>query len=241
MYLSKPQWSKLTSTLTDDNQILLPQYQHRNFKLEGPQPTYLCKTIPVTFNKEVITCWTDGSLTNKAKSSVWYGLNNISNVVFETAGEKSVFNAEAQAIECALYNMPLSKHCNIITDSKSLVQAVKSIIQTMQQKIHLLPHNSNQNQILSFTKSVMYQFSKDHKYATVLHSILFQILQRQVQYNTKVQFFHVYSHLIDHIMDNTKKPCMKAEIMEARMKKMSEIQGQNHALPYWELSCRYSM
>jgi len=47
-----------------------------------------------------------------------------------------------------------------------------------------------------FVQKTTYQYCKTHKHASVLQSILLQILIRELK-GYKVTFFHVYSHLLD--------------------------------------------
>jgi hypothetical protein len=63
----------------------------------------------------------------------------------------------------------------------------------------------------------------------VLQSILLQILIRESRGYT-VQLHHVHSHLIDHVMDPSKKSYMSKQLIEQRMNKMKRLYGDKTQL-----------
>jgi hypothetical protein len=67
----------------------------------------------------------------------------------------------------------------------------------------------------------MYRYRKSHRYASVLQSILVQVLLRETQGFT-TSFLHVYSHLLDHIYLPHKKHQMKIQEREQKMAAMQK-------------------
>lgn len=101
----------------------------------------------------------------------------------------------------------------MVTDSKSLVKAVKKIQTLINQNRILLPKSPNLQQIQHFAENIMYRYRKSHRYASVLQSIAVQILLREMQGFTTA-FSHVYSHLLDHTYMPHKKHHMPKKQQE---------------------------
>lgn len=159
-----------------------------------------------------------------ATSAVFFDENHSSNFSFRTVGTQSVFNAEAQAAEYALYTLPIA-NCTIVADSKSVVDAMCKLQNIAQQYNILLPKNATLLQIQQFATKIMYKYRKSHRYATVLQSILTEVLIRQMQ-GFIVKFIHVYSHLLDHQYISYNTHHMP---QEERQRKLAKLQAQyNH-------------
>jgi hypothetical protein len=56
-------------------------------------------------------------------------VNSPYNTTFRTTGLQTVFNAEAQAMECALFVQPVEKDLHIIADSESLTKTIEKLKQ----------------------------------------------------------------------------------------------------------------
>src|ERR1700737_2836842 len=113
---------------------------------------------------------------------------------------------------------------HIITDSESLVKAVEAIRNIARANLVFLNSSPSPENIIEFSSKIMYKYSKAHKYADVLQSILNQILIREAK-GYKVEFKYVYSHLLDHIKDPSKKPYHSPEEIKIKMGKMKDKYG----------------
>jgi hypothetical protein len=88
----------------------------------------------------------------------------------------------------------------------------------------LLPQKPTLQHLQDFAAKIMYQYSKSHRYATTLQSILVQILVRQTQ-GYHVRFLHVNSHLLDHEKLTYKKHHMPIAEREQKMQQMKQQYG----------------
>ena len=173
--------------------------------------------------------WTDGSFfttqnqENIANSSVYFSQNSPYNITFRTTGQQSVFNAEAEAAECALFSLPFT-NITLVIDSKSLAETLiklRTVAKTQRQKLKM---NSNPTvELQNFVKLIMFKYSKTHKYAEVLQSILLQILIREHQ-GYSVHILHVNSHLLDTYMG--KPPKLTEQVIKKRFEKMKQKYGE---------------
>jgi hypothetical protein len=94
----------------------------------------------------------------------------------------------------------------------------------MQNSSILLSNNPSFEEMKLFVQKLLYQYSKTHKYSTVLESILLQILMRQLLGYT-VEISHVYSHLLDE--EYGLEGHMSIEEHTRKMNKMEEKYGNN--------------
>jgi hypothetical protein len=108
-----------------------------------------------------------------------------------------------------------------VSDSKSLTTTVQKLMKLVKQHQILLSQNATMQQLQEFAANIMYKYRKAHKYASVLQSILVQVLIRQQQ-NFTTTFYHVYSHLLDHEFMPFKKHLMNSKEREAKLKIMTE-------------------
>lgn len=104
--------------------------------------------------------FTDGSLktvqqTKIAISAVYIEDNNPANQIFWTVETQSVFNAEVQAAECALYSLSLSPTI-VVTDSKSLTSTMIKLLNLVKQNKILLPINTTIQQTQEFAFNTVY-------------------------------------------------------------------------------------
>src|SRR6185437_3234371 len=83
----------------------------------------------------------------------------------------------------------------------------------------LLPINATIQQTQEFAFNTVYQYRKSHRYASVLQSILVQVLLRE-QLGFQTEFLHVYSHLLNHMYLPNKKNQMNSKEREKKMDKM---------------------
>jgi hypothetical protein len=87
----------------------------------------------------------------------------------------------------------------------------------------LISQSATLQQLQEFAELVIYKYRKEHKYATILQSILVQILLRE-QKGYTVTLHHVNSHLLDHeLLPNSKHEMKKVE----REKKLTRLQSKH--------------
>lgn len=166
-------WQQLLQKICNQN-ILLPQYQHRNYQPPSKE-TFLPYTqlitlpiIPDTIHHT--TVWTDGTYNHQtAKSAVYH--SSQAQICFRTKGLQTVFNAEAQAIDCALQMLPIKGNATIVSDSQSVITQVNSVLKTLQQ--HNAPLTHSHTQLLRHINFTLDKHHKYMKYAGVIKSIIF--------------------------------------------------------------------
>jgi hypothetical protein len=235
-HIIEPSWEKAVKQVTDTNHKLLPQLNYNtqpNTPVQtatGYTPNFMhpIKEIPSINSSKPILVFTDGSKmkhqnNQPAYSSVFFKKGNPYNTVFCTTGVQSVFNAESQAAEYALFCSPLQS-VTVISDCKSLVDAMCKLKAIALSNTHALPVNLDWTQVSQFTDKVMYQYSKSHRYSSVLQSILLQTIIREMQ-GFEVQFLHVYSHLLD--TDENGTFTMQEPLRSHRLKIMQETYKQS--------------
>jgi ribonuclease HI len=133
---------------------------------------------------DLILICTDGSLKeNSAGAAVW--LNNKWNKSLRVEGEQSILNAELQAIEWALNNVPISWKVKIATDSKNAINNIN--------KFSTLASN------------------KRHRCAAVSTlTRLTDSIRKRVEAGGAVHLQHIYSH-VDHKLKAAKRKSQKDE------------------------------
>jgi ribonuclease HI len=231
----QPSWERLVKTVTNEQRVLNSQYiyNRKNDTNEHPTthitPNFIAnyQVIPNKKTPSHIVMWTDGSKTKTlnptAHSSVFVAPDSPHNMTFRTTGNQSVFNAEAQAIEFALTIAPI-QNVTIVTDSKSVEEAIKAMKTCINVNRPLLPQQHTPEQLWKFIQLATYKYSKKHKYAHILQSILLQILMRESKQYT-VEICHVNSHLLDEQMGEPTN--LSLDEQAYKMKHMHELYSHN--------------
>jgi hypothetical protein len=88
----------------------------------------------------------------------------------------------------------------------------------------LISQSATLQQLQEFAELVIYKYRKEHKYATILQSILVQILLREHKVYT-VTLHHVNSHLLDHERLPNSKHQMKKEERENKLTRLQSKHG----------------
>ena len=100
----------------------------------------------------------------------------------------------------------------------------------------LLPNLPNTEQMVTFIRQITYKYCKAHSNAATIQTIMFQILQRLI-HNHTVQILHVYSHLIDHLMNENVRQAFDDATLRWKNAKMQELYGEQALLflkgNYW--------
>jgi exonuclease III len=217
-------WEKIVKTVTDATGMLLAEYQKATNDTNSNNANLATtpSRMNASMNSPTQYVFTDGSVRScgTAVSAAFFDENNVHNHVFRTVGPQTIFNAEAQAVEYGLYTLPITTTV-VVSDSKSLVSSIKKLKSMIAQNKVLLPESPTLQQVQEFASNIMYKYRKSHRYASVLQSIIVQILLRQVQGFTTT-FVHVYSHLLDHIYMPHQKHQMNKQLREKRTQKMKD-------------------
>jgi hypothetical protein len=168
--VSESEWNRVTKIInTYQESLPFPEQilpVTKEWNLEKLSPSQKKRDLISVHNE--ICVWTDGSLkNNKAEAGIF--LSKKWKKSLRVEGEQSILNAELQAIEWALVNIPSNWHVKFITDSKNSISAI------------------NKFSSLHYNKRI-----KCENFDTLCRIV--QLSDQRLLAGGNLSFIHIYSH-----------------------------------------------